>query len=94
MLINNAGFGTHGEFNTIEAQGEHQEVMLNVAAVVALSHRFLLGMAKSDHCLRSSDFGPCAWLSTLRIRSVGTWLSAYVSFAQTKKRRMDYFFQR
>ncbi len=29
MLINNAGFGTHGPFDTLDAEREQQEIMLN-----------------------------------------------------------------
>src|SRR5258708_7030365 len=45
LLVNNAGFGTHGYFETIAPERDQQEVMLNVAAVVALSHAFLPAMA-------------------------------------------------
>jgi short-subunit dehydrogenase len=45
LLLNNAGFGTHGYFNTIAPERDQQEVMLNVAAVVALSHAFIPAMA-------------------------------------------------
>jgi len=41
ILINNAGFGTHGPFDTLDAEHEQQEIMLNVAAVVDLTHHFL-----------------------------------------------------
>ncbi|HEX4205892.1 MAG TPA: SDR family oxidoreductase [Ktedonobacteraceae bacterium] len=41
ILINNAGFGTYGQFDTIDAQREQQEILLNVAALVDLTHRFL-----------------------------------------------------
>ncbi len=44
ILINNAGFGTHGSFDSLDAEHEQQEIMLNVAAVVALTHRFLPAM--------------------------------------------------
>ncbi len=44
ILINNAGFGTHGHFDSIDAEREQQEIMLNVAAVVDLTHRFLPAM--------------------------------------------------
>jgi short-subunit dehydrogenase len=45
LLVNNAGFGTHGYFEAIAPERDQQEVMLNVAAVVALSHAFLPAMA-------------------------------------------------
>ncbi|HEY0981570.1 SDR family NAD(P)-dependent oxidoreductase [Schlesneria sp.] len=44
LLINNAGFMTHGHFEAIDPQRDHDEVMVNVAAVVSLTHAFLPGM--------------------------------------------------
>jgi short-subunit dehydrogenase len=44
LLVNNAGFGTYGHFETIPAQREHDEIMVNVAAVVGLTHAFVPGM--------------------------------------------------
>ena len=44
ILINNAGFGTYGQFETISAETEQKEISLNVAAVVGLTHAFIGGM--------------------------------------------------
>jgi short-subunit dehydrogenase len=44
MLINNAGFATYGSFDSLDAERDQQEIMLNVAAVVDLTHRFLPAM--------------------------------------------------
>lgn len=44
LLINNAGFMTHGPFESIDPAQDHAEVMVNVAAVVGLTHAFLPGM--------------------------------------------------
>lgn len=44
LLVNNAGFGTSGPFHTISPERERDEVMVNVLAVVDLTHRFLPGM--------------------------------------------------
>ena len=41
ILINNAGFGTHGQFDTLDGEREQQEIMLNVATLVDLTHSFL-----------------------------------------------------
>ncbi len=41
LLINNAGFGTYGPFDSLDADREQQEIRLNVAAAVELTHRFL-----------------------------------------------------
>ena len=44
LLVNNAGFGTYGHFETLEPQRDHDEVMINVAVVVDMSHAFLPAM--------------------------------------------------
>ncbi|HEY4388883.1 MAG TPA: SDR family NAD(P)-dependent oxidoreductase, partial [Ktedonobacteraceae bacterium] len=41
LLVNNAGFGTSGSFETIDLARDHQQVMVNVAAVVDLTHLFI-----------------------------------------------------
>lgn len=46
LLINNAGFGTSGTFHKLDGAREHEEIMLNVAAVVDLAHTFLPSMVK------------------------------------------------
>jgi len=49
LLINNAGFGTHGPFETLDAARDHDEVTLNVTAVVDLCHAYLPAMvARGD----------------------------------------------
>jgi uncharacterized protein len=44
LLVNNAGFGTHGRFEALAPEREHGEIAVNVAALVALTHAFLPGM--------------------------------------------------
>lgn len=44
VLVNNAGFGTYGQFAANEATREHKEVMLNVASVIDLTHCYVPGM--------------------------------------------------
>ncbi|MBW4690597.1 MAG: SDR family oxidoreductase [Lyngbya sp. HA4199-MV5] len=41
MLVNNAGFSTHGVFESIVPDQDHQQVMLNVVSVVDLTHTFI-----------------------------------------------------
>lgn len=43
-LINNAGFGSVGDFAKLEIERELQMIDLNIAALVALTHRFLPAM--------------------------------------------------
>jgi short-subunit dehydrogenase len=44
LLVNNAGFGTHGRFETLVPERERDEVAVNVASLVTLTHAFLPGM--------------------------------------------------
>jgi short-subunit dehydrogenase len=44
ILINNAGFGTYGPFESLSAQAEQREIAVNISAVVALTHAFIPGM--------------------------------------------------
>ena len=45
-LINNAGFGSYGDFSRLDPERETQMVDLNIRALVALTHRYLQGMRK------------------------------------------------
>jgi len=49
VLINNAGFGTAGTFVKQDAERERQEVLLNAAAVVDMTHAFLPAMVERGH---------------------------------------------
>jgi hypothetical protein len=44
VLVNNAGFGTYGNFAGLDAGHEHAEVMVNAVAGVDLAHAVLPGM--------------------------------------------------
>lgn len=44
VLVNDAGFATHGAFETLAPGRDRDEVQVNVAAVVELAHAFLPGM--------------------------------------------------
>jgi short-subunit dehydrogenase len=46
LLVNNAGFGTFGRFDTIDPLREHEEIKLNVTALVDLTHVFLPAMVQ------------------------------------------------
>ena len=41
LLVNNAGFGTHGHFESLAPERERDEIAVNVASLVALTHSFL-----------------------------------------------------
>ena len=38
--MNNAGFGTYGGFDTLAPDREHEEIMLNITALVDLTYAF------------------------------------------------------
>ncbi|GAA2142097.1 SDR family NAD(P)-dependent oxidoreductase [Glycomyces algeriensis] len=44
LLVNNAGFGTCGRFEEISGARDHDQLMVNVVALVDLSHELLPGM--------------------------------------------------
>ena len=46
VLVNNAGLGSHGFFETSPRERQQEQVMVNVAAVVDLSHVFMPSMLK------------------------------------------------
>jgi hypothetical protein len=46
LLVNNAGFGTHGHFLEIKPKREAELVRVNCEAVVTLTHAFLPGMVE------------------------------------------------
>jgi short-subunit dehydrogenase len=48
LLVNNAGFGTYGCFNTLAPEREHEEIMLNVTALVDLTHAFVPAMIERN----------------------------------------------
>jgi short-subunit dehydrogenase len=41
ILINNAGFGTHGRFEEISSEREQEMISLNVSSLVGMTHQFL-----------------------------------------------------
>lgn len=49
LLVNNAGFGTSGRFEDIDADREHRMLMVNVVALVDLTHALLPGMLERGH---------------------------------------------
>ena len=46
LIINNAGFGTHGRFTRQSAAQERREVLLNALAPLEIAHAFVPGMVE------------------------------------------------
>ena len=50
LLVNNAGFGTCGRFEEISGARDHyDQLMVNVVALVDLTHELLPGMLERGH---------------------------------------------
>ncbi len=49
MLINNAGFGSMGDFTKLDLNRELEMIQLNIRALVDLTHHFLLPMRERKH---------------------------------------------
>jgi short-subunit dehydrogenase len=46
VLVNNAGFAAHGYFDQLSLERQREEIMLNIGAVVELTHLFIQGMVE------------------------------------------------
>jgi short-subunit dehydrogenase len=49
LLVNNAGFGSHGYFDQLPGEKERNMVAVNVASLVALTRLYLPGMIERGH---------------------------------------------
>jgi len=68
-LINNAGFGSYGDFAKLDVDHELRMVDLNIRSLVALTHRYLMGMRhrKSGTIINVSSaagFQPIPFMAT------------------------------
>ena len=69
MLINNAGFGSMGEFAKLDLNRELEMIQLNVRAVVELTHRFLEPMRERKrgtiiNVASTAGFQPVPYMAT------------------------------
>ena len=69
MLINNAGFGSMGDFGKLDLEHELEMIELNVRAVVDLTHRFLLPMRERKrgtiiNVASTASFQPVPYMAT------------------------------
>src|SRR5215469_9259843 len=68
-LVNNAGFGTHGNFAQVPLDREIEQINLNVSALVALTRLFLPGMVDAQrgyiiNVASTAAFQPVPWMAT------------------------------
>ena len=68
-LINNAGFGSMGDFSQLDLEAEVEMIRLNVTAVVALTHRYLPKMRQRKsgtiiNVASTASFQPVPFMAT------------------------------
>jgi short-subunit dehydrogenase len=68
VLVNNAGFATRGPFEALDPARDHEEVAVNVSAVVDLAHAFLPGMVARGrgtmvNVASTGAFQPVPWMA-------------------------------
>src|SRR5215217_5387252 len=68
-LINNAGFGSMGDFAELDVEKEANIVKLNVLTVLSLTHRFLVGMRERKkgtiiNVSSAAGFQPIPYMAT------------------------------
>ncbi|MBK8465560.1 MAG: SDR family oxidoreductase [Chloracidobacterium sp.] len=68
-LINNAGFGSYGDFAKLDHDTETRMIDLNIRSLVALTHRYLQGMRKRKsgtiiNVSSAAGFQPIPFMST------------------------------
>lgn len=68
-LINNAGFGSMGDFANLELENELEMISLNVLALVALTHRYLQKMRERQsgtiiNVASTAGFQPVPFMAT------------------------------
>lgn len=68
-LINNAGFGSMGDFANLDLKRELEMIDLNISALVALTHRYLRGMRERKsgtiiNVASTASFQPVPFMAT------------------------------
>lgn len=91
ILINNAGFGTYGRFEEIDPAREQEEIMLNTAALVDLTHRFLPDMLRRRdgvivNVASMAAFMPCAYSAVYGATKAFVLSFTEALWAETHKR--------
>jgi short-subunit dehydrogenase len=69
LLVNNAGFGSHGFFDELSSERETDMVQVNIAAIVRLTHLFLGDMVARDqggvvNVASTAGFTPTPFMAT------------------------------
>jgi uncharacterized protein len=82
VLINNAGFATYGRFEEADPQREQEEIMLNTAALVDLTHRFLPEMLRRGDGVIVNVASMAAFMPTAYSAVYGATKAFVLSFTE------------
>lgn len=82
ILINNAGFASHGWFDQLPGDRVHEEVMLNVVAVVDMTHLFLPDILKKGSGIVINVASTAAFQPDPYMAVYGATKSFVLSFTQ------------
>jgi short-subunit dehydrogenase len=91
LLVNNAGFGTKGRFETLDPAREQQELLLNAGAVVDLSRAFLPDMLAAGrgailNLASMAAFQPLPYMAVYGASKVFVWSFTDALWAETRGR--------
>ncbi len=91
LLVNNAGFGTKGRFETLDPQREQQELLLNAGAVVDLSRAYLPDMLAAGrgaivNLASMAAFQPLPYMAVYGASKVFVWSFTDALWAETRGR--------
>jgi len=94
VLVNNAGYGSHGLFDTLDLENETRMVDLNCRAPVALTGKFLPGMLQRGRgaliFLSSiASYQPTPWFATYGASKAFNLLFGEALWAELKPRGVD-----
>ena len=82
MLVNNAGFATHGVFDGLDAAREQEQVAVNIAVVVALTRAFLPPMVNQGDGAIVNVASIAAWQPTPYSAVYGASKAFVLSFSE------------
>lgn len=91
LLVNNAGFGTMGAFETLDPRREQEELLLNAGAVVDLSRAFLPAMLEAGrggivNLASMAAFQPLPYMAVYGASKVFVWSFTDALWAEARGR--------
>jgi uncharacterized protein len=88
-LVNNAGFGTTGNFHRLQFAREIEEIDLNVSAVVAMTRLFLPAMVERRHGTIINVASTAAFQATPYMATYGATKAFVLSFSEALAAEMS-----